>query len=349
MEQELAERLARLHDGRTLFVFSSDFTHYGPSYGYTPFGPSATAARARILGLQQRAIGLLGKQDATGFRRLLDSTGATICGRRGLSVMLELLARIAPRAHALLLAHYASSDLPDSQGDDGVWYVALAYVARPAAGTEPARPMSRPPQPVVCTSSSPPLGRAVGQELVRIARATLNTEFKGTDDLRRELGSLPNDRALDRWQAVFVTLLKNGRLRGCIGQLEPEYPLPQAVVHLTLRAAREDPRFRPVGRDELDGLSVEVTALMPSRRVSSWREIELGKHGIVLEQGRRRAVFLPQVPQEQGWTLEQTLQALSRKAGLPTDAWQMRLTELSVFTGQVFREQEQPAGATRSR
>jgi AMMECR1 domain-containing protein len=72
--------------------------------------------------------------------------------------------------------------------------------------------------------------------------------------------------------------------------------------------------------------------------VKSWQEIVLGKHGIVLEKGRRRALFLPQVPGEQGWNLPQTLDALAHKAGLPRDAWRAPDAKFSVFTGQVFEE-----------
>jgi AmmeMemoRadiSam system protein B len=134
MEQGLAAKLAELRDGQTLFVCSSDFIHYGPGYGYTPFGRSVREARAEILKLQQRAIDLLKRTDAAGFRQLIDTTQATICGRRALSVLLELLPRIAPKVRSKLLAHTASSDLPGARGEDGVWYVALAYVSGAAAG-----------------------------------------------------------------------------------------------------------------------------------------------------------------------------------------------------------------------
>jgi uncharacterized protein (TIGR00296 family) len=78
--------------------------------------------------------------------------------------------------------------------------------------------------------------------------------------------------------------------------------------------------------------------------VGSWRDIVLGRDGIVLERGPRRALFLPQVAQEQGWTLEETLTALARKAGLAEDAWRSPGAKLSVFTGQQFKEQS-PRGA----
>ena len=80
-----------------------------------------------------------------------------------------------------------------------------------------------------------------------------------------------------------------------------------------------------------------MTLLSPPKAVASWRDIRLGTHGIVIDKAGRRAVFLPQVPGEEGWTLEETLAHLSRKAGLQSDAWKEGAA-FSVFTGQVFRE-----------
>jgi MEMO1 family protein len=349
-ERAMAEKLAPLATPETLFVFSSDFVHYGPRYDYTPFGASASArgTHDQIVALEQRALSELDKKDAAGFRGVVDATGATICGRHGLGVMLELLPRVAPQARAELLAHYGSSELPGSTDDDGVWYVALGYTAGGAAGAAGRQPsrvaLAAPAQPEACTPDSPPLDRAMGQSLVRVARATLSTELNGTSDLPRELGALPAAHELDRMQAVFVTLTKHGELRGCIGQLEPEYTLPEAVVVAAASAAFEDPRFAPVTAGELAGLAIEVTALSPPRPVGSWNEIVLGTHGIVLQQGRNRALFLPQVPTEQHWTIAQTLEALSEKSGLPADAWRSPSTKFSVFTGQVFDEDKPKHG-----
>ena len=88
---------------------------------------------------------------------------------------------------------------------------------------------------------------------------------------------------------------------------------------------------------ELSRIEVEVTVLSPPKAIGSWQEIKLGTDGIVLEKDGRRALFLPQVPGEQGWNLEQTLAALSRKAGLPSDAWREG-AHFSIFNGQVFKE-----------
>jgi AmmeMemoRadiSam system protein A len=109
------------------------------------------------------------------------------------------------------------------------------------------------------------------------------------------------------------------------------------VVTSALDAALRDPRFPAVEAGELRGISVEVTVLSPIREVGSWREIRLGEHGIVLEKGGRRALFLPQVAVEQGWTVETTLDHLAAKAGLGRGDWRSG-ARFSVFTGQVFHE-----------
>ncbi len=342
MDQELAGKLAKLNDGKTLYVFSSDFVHYGPGYEYTPYGPTAREAYAQVSRLQDEAVDALENKDAAGFRSLIAKTHATICGRHGLYVLLDLLPMIAPDAHAVALARYASVDLPVGVGPDGVWYVALAYVRGAVQATVP--PMGAPKPPEADTVTSPPVDAASGQALVRIARAALRTQLQGTRDLQRELASLPTSPLWDREQAVFVTLNENGRLRGCVGQVVPTYPLADAVVHAALDAALNDTRFQPVTADEVNRLSVEVTALTPSHPIASWKDIVLGRDGIVLALEGHRALFLPQVPGEQGWTLEQTLRELSLKAGLAQDAWRDPRAVYSVFTGQVFEEPKAEKG-----
>lgn len=361
MQRDLAARLARLRDRKTLFVFSSDFTHYGPRYAYTPFGPSARAARRKIRDLDERAIGLLAQPDAAGFRAFLEETGDSICGREGLLVMLELLPRIAPEAKAVRIAQYASIDIPDVEDDNSVTYVALAFVAGappagapPAGGPSSAAPLGPPPPHPACRPDAPPLDADLGGRLLRVARATLGTELQGTDDLSRALRDLPASarETLNRLQGTFVTLKRTdpreiarfGRLRGCIGQVSPVYPLAEAVVVAAANAALADSRFEPVRAEELTGLRVELTVLSPMRPIGSWKEIRLGRHGILLAKGGHRAVFLPEVPVEEGWTLEETLSRLSRKGGLPEDAWREGAT-FEVFEGQVFEEHHAAGGA----
>jgi AmmeMemoRadiSam system protein A len=118
-----------------------------------------------------------------------------------------------------------------------------------------------------------------------------------------------------------VTLRRDGRLRGCIGYIAPIKPVWQAVLDNAEAAALRDNRFRPVEPDELDSLDVEVSVLTDPVPIPDWTAFEVGRQGIVLVKGSRRAVFLPDVAVEQGWDREQTLAHLARKAGLPADGW----------------------------
>ena len=342
-ERAFAEKLALLDDGSTLFVFSSDFTHYGPRFEYAPFGPTARAAR-KIRDLDATAIGLIGRGDAAGFRAFLREKGATICGRNGIGTLLELLPRIAPKGGATLLAHWASGEMPGVRDDSSVDYVSMAFTKEAGGG---GAPLNAVPASDDVPTDAPPLPDDLGRILVRVARGTLEMDLEGrSDGLSDALRSLQGRREADRLQAVFVTLkltdpmeiARLGDLRGCIGQVVPTHPLDLAVVTSARDAALHDPRFPAVQARELRKISVEVTALSPIRKIPSWKEIQVGRHGIVLEKGGRRALFLPQVATEQGWTLEETLDHLAQKAGLGRGEWRSG-TSFSVFTGQVFHEE----------
>jgi MEMO1 family protein len=345
MEQELAKRLARFHDKKTLFVFSSDFIHYGSRFNFTPFGASPSKAHEQIAGLESRALDLLKAKNAAGLRSFVDSTGATICGSHALSVMLELLSRIAPESEAVLLAHHGSSELPDVYD---VRYAALAYLPKGSVASPQVRPMGEPPRPKALPRKTSALEPELGQRLVRIARATLNTELNAANDLQYELSSLPASSPLDRLQAAYVRLVMGAETRGCMGQTAPEFWLPEAVVHAALDAALHDPASKPITPDLLEKLSIEVTLLTPPQTIDSREDIVLGTHGLLIEKDQQRALLLPQVPKEKGWSLIKTLTMLSRSAGLGGKAWRDPDVKLSIFTGQTFREEGRSgSGAAR--
>jgi AmmeMemoRadiSam system protein B/AmmeMemoRadiSam system protein A len=345
VERAFAERLAKLDDGRTLFVFSSDFAHYGPRFDFQPFGALSPAVLAKVRAMDDRGAELLVQVNARSFRDYLRETGNTICGRNGLATLMELLPRIAPKARAVRLAHYASADLPGMKDTSSVSYVAMAFLREEPAGAIVGAPLVALPRLEDAPPDTPALSPGDGVRLVRLARAALTTHFLERDDLGRELAAYPTGADRERRQGVFVTLNRKdpaeararGRLRGCIGQPEPTFPLYFGTVQAALDAALRDPRFEPVGAAELGRIEIEVTVLSPRKPVASWRDIRLGTHGIVLQKGDKAALFLPQVAPEQGWTLDETLTALSEKAGLPADGWQDGAS-FSVFTGQVFEE-----------
>ncbi len=137
---------------------------------------------------------------------------------------------------------------------------------------------------------------------------------------------------------AFVTLHKAGDLRGCIGFPEPVYPLYETIIRSGISAALRDPRFPPVSSGELHALHIEISVLSPLRQATP-EEVEVGTHGLVIEQGGFRGLLLPQVPVEWGWTREEFLAQTCRKAGLPADAWRTGAT-LYTFTAEVFSEDE---------
>ena len=106
-----------------------------------------------------------------------------------------------------------------------------------------------------------------------------------------------------------------------------------------LDAAFNDPRFPPLTAQELQKVRVEISALTPPVPVASYQDIEIGRHGMVLELDGRSAVFLPQVAPEQGWDLATTLTHLAYKAGLPGNAWQDPRARFTVFEAVVFHEE----------
>jgi AmmeMemoRadiSam system protein A len=141
--------------------------------------------------------------------------------------------------------------------------------------------------------------------------------------------------------AAFVTLTKNGRLRGCIGYTEAVAPLFKVVQECSVAAATEDPRFPPVSSNELPSLRVEISVLTPLVPIRP-EEVEVGRHGLMVAQGRMRGLLLPQVPVEWGWDRETFLDQTCVKAGLPPSAWRHGAT-LRAFTAEVFGEEEKSA------
>jgi MEMO1 family protein len=138
-------------------------------------------------------------------------------------------------------------------------------------------------------------------------------------------------------RGAFVTLTKAGELRGCIGYIEPVLPLGRTVIRTAIYAATEDPRFPPVTADELRDIQVEISVLTPAREIADPKEVRVGTHGLIVEQGGAKGVLLPQVPGEFGWGREEFLDQVCLKAGLPRTAWKHG-ARLFVFEAIVFHE-----------
>ena len=180
------------------------------------------------------------------------------------------------------------------------------------------------------------LSRQEKEMLLSQARQALENYFeKG-----KILDEPPPTLSLAQKRGVFVTLKKNGQLRGCIGDFSANEPLWEKVKKMALAAAFDDPRFSPLSPEELDEIKIEISVLSPLKKINSVEEIEMGKHGVYLKYGQKAATFLPQVAEETGWSREEFLANLCvEKAGLPADCWRNPEIELFTYTAEVFSEE----------
>jgi AmmeMemoRadiSam system protein A len=170
------------------------------------------------------------------------------------------------------------------------------------------------------------------RQLLRLARAALEARVRGESAPPPEHGG-----ALDEPLGAFVTVHRSGELRGCLGRLDVDAPLGETVADLAAAVAYADRRFVPLTAADLPFVDVEISVLTPEVEVEDVSAIEVGRHGLIVEQHGRRGLLLPQVAPEHGWDRETFLAQTCRKAGLPADAWQCGARILS-FEAQVFSE-----------
>lgn len=181
--------------------------------------------------------------------------------------------------------------------------------------------------------SAPPEYSASERELLlRLAHRSIEAALED-----RKIDVSPPNPHLAECRGAFTTLYLEGKLRGCIGYVLPSQSLYQTVAETARAAAFDDPRFEPVTLEEAPGLKIEISVLSPLRPIAP-EDVVVGKHGLVVNQGSRRGLLLPQVPVEWEWDRETFLAQTCLKAGLPTDAWR-RGAELQAFTAEVFGEE----------
>jgi AmmeMemoRadiSam system protein B/AmmeMemoRadiSam system protein A len=331
-DAEIARRMAKalmpLLEKGTVVVVSSDFTHHGDNYRWAPFWEPNLAAKLVHLG--EVTAGRLAAIDPAGFTHQVDVSGDTVCGVRPAMVLAELLAHAFDGGGEVLAVTTSGHRV-------GSWTNSVTYAAVAFRGSwtgwnepEPAAPLGR-------------LTSAQGMEAVALARAVLESYLVHDGSLAEWYAAAEQREALRSRAGAFVTLNhKNfkagepGRLRACMGVIEAKQELTEAVVQAAVWAA-QDPRFPRLKAAELGSLEVEVSVLSPAHPVAGPGAIEVGKHGVILEKGGHRALFLPQVAPEQGWDRRTMLDHLARKAGLPANGWREGAS-FEVFTAQVFAE-----------
>ena len=327
MAKELAEALLPFWNSETLWVISSDFTHYGRQFGYLPFKENIPENLEK---LDMGAVNKILDFDLEGFDRYLNKTGATICGRNPIMLMLaaNFLAKNENNIESKAkLVEYTTSGEMTGDYNHTVSYAGI--VVYTDNSHKEVRNMN-------VHENNENYTEKQKQEILSLVRNTIRNKF----DKNKNITIAPIADYLTEERSCFVTLHTNGgALRGCIGHIMAFEPLYDNLKRNAVNSAFQDPRFTPLKSvEELDTLKIEVSVLTPAREIPSYNDIVLGKHGIILKYGSRNAVFLPQVAPEQGWDLSTTLSHLSMKAGLSANAWELPETQFEVFEAIVFGE-----------
>lgn len=308
--ENLAEALAKKMTENILFVISTDLSHY------PPYEVAREVDQATIDLILSGNPGNFEKTISTQMKKGYPNLATCACGEKAVRVGMKLAQKLRKGEWKLL--KYANSG--DVTGDKGrvVGYASIGFYEsiEVAEGTK--------------------LGEEAQKELLKIARKTLES-YLGS---RKTPEFKVIEPKLLEHRGAFVTLRKNGQLRGCIGEFETKEPLWKVVQRMAIDAATRDPRFSPVRINELTEIKIEISVLSPLMKIDNPDKIELGVHGVMIKKGLRRGVFLPKVATETGWDKETFMgQLCSQKAGLSWDCWKKKDIEIFVFTALVFEEE----------
>jgi len=311
--QRIAEALRPYLNKKNLFVISSDFSHY-PSYADAKNIDKATA-NAILTNSPKNLIRSMAKFEQKGISNL----ATCLCGWTSVLTLLYMTEGNADVAFTHIL-YKNSGDVEYGDKNRVVGYNAIAISVNEKKEQVEFK-----------------LTDKEKKDLLAIARNTVKHFVK--NHTKPEIDEKNLSPILKTNCGAFVTLKKNGNLRGCIGRFDASEPLYKVVQEMAIASSTQDTRFLPVESNEIPELEIEISVLTPMRRISTIDEFELGKHGIYMRKGYRSGTFLPQVAAETGWTKEEFLGHCAQdKAGFGWNGW--KDAELFVYEALVFGEEK---------
>lgn len=339
--KKLAELIKKYASRDSLYIASSDFTHYGAAYGYTPF---VKDIKENLTTLDMGMVDKIKQGELSSYVAYQKKTGITMCGFIPVGVLLQIL---AAQPHTVELSAYYKSADSTNDYSFSVSYVSMVFVeAAAAAGTTQVPPKSKTENKEKNMSTNTEhnplhLSKTDEQTLLVLARQTLEKAFQGKSSASEEAAQKQFSQALMEKAGVFVTLRESGDLRGCIGSIVGVEPLWEGVQNNALNAAFHDPRFMPLAKNELKNVDIEISVMTPLQQIADYHSIRLGIDGVIIRKGPYQSVFLPQVATETGWNLDEFLSHLCVKAGLPAQAYRSPGMEFMIFQALVFGEKEE--------
>jgi AmmeMemoRadiSam system protein B/AmmeMemoRadiSam system protein A len=306
IERALGVALAKMVTGttNTLIVASSDLSHY---HTYDEASK-----------MDHKTLQSIERWDYLSLSENFERRIWEACG--GGPIVSTMIAAERLGAKQARILKYANTG--DSTGDHSrvVGYGAVAFFKATKTSAAEEHPFT--------------LDQKEKDALVALARKSVETAVTQTKFYEPPA---PESSALQQERGAFVTLKERGQLRGCIGLITPQKPLYLTVRDAAAYAALEDPRFPAVNASELPQLEYEVSVLTPFHRVYDVKDVRVGRDGLLMIQGRKQGVLLPQVPVEQGWDRKTFLDEACLKAGLSENAWQQEITDIFAFSAIVFQ------------
>ena len=295
--------LKNTKDKKVLIVASSDLSHY-PSHEEAKKADQETLKAILTLGPQK-----LEKKIRELEERNIPNAQTFLCAEDSVKALMEVGRNLGAEAKLL---KYANSG--DTAGDKSrvVGYGAVAVYKRKTDG----------------------LNREEKEELLKIAKTSVESLVQ---ERRIPEFGVKSER-LKESRGAFVTIKKNGQLRGCIGQIIENGPLTETVSRMAVAAASEDYRFEPITKEELPELEYEISILSPLKKINSSQEIRLGVQGVLAVAGSKTGLFLPQVAEENHWDTETLLENLMLKAGVQPDYWKKNPVDFYTFEADIIKQ-----------
>jgi len=310
--QEIAEALKPYFNEKNLFVISTDFSHF-PKYDDANKVDQKTAD-AVTCNSKEEFLKVLRTNEAEGIPNL----ATAMCGWTSVLTLLNLTAE-NPEYEYHQLQYMNSGDVdyqPDKSRVVGYYAIALTKGDK-------------------YQEQGFILSEKDKADLLALARLTMETYVADRKKPKADVSGF--SETIKTPCGAFVTLNKEGTLRGCIGRFDASEPLYEVVQQMAISAATNDYRFPKVTEEEFDDIELEISVLTPMKKISSIDEIELGKHGIYIVKGTSSGTFLPQVATETGWNLEEFLGHCSRdKARIGWDGW--KTAHIYIYEALVFHE-----------
>jgi hypothetical protein len=310
--KKMAEALEPYFNPNNLFVISTDFSHY-PDYQDAKKVDEASA-KAVVSNSPEKLLQTIQENS----NKQITNLATSMCGWPAVLTVLNITSQ--KKEIAIKKIDYQNSGDITKNKRRVVGYWSIAFYRKNQKKTN---------------NMSFQLNDQEKETLLKLARESLRNYLSE--------GSLPDvdkDRltpTLKKNAGAFVTLHKDGKLRGCIGRFNPDMPLFEVVQKMAVAAATRDTRFANVLEGELDDIDIEISVLTPMKKTNDISEIELGRHGIYVKKGMRSGTFLPQVADKTEWTKEEFLGHCARdKAGIGWEGW--KDADVYTYEAIIFEE-----------